>query len=145
MTEYLLLTYEDPNDKQSSLRNYEATLPVRLKRCGIETRLVVPNGDEPDTQAHPTTVQAIQQALAKALKWYQALLDGSAQSMTELARQNNVIQRYIAHLMKLALLAPDIIKAILRGNVPWDLSLDKLKAGIPLDWDEQRKVLGFSQ
>ena len=65
--------------------------------------------------------------------------------MTDLARQNNVTQRYVAHLIKLAFLAPDIIKAILRGDVPHGLSLDKLKAGFPLDLDEQRKFLGFSQ
>ena len=135
----------DLNGKQLLLGDYEVVLPVHLKRCGIETRLIVPNDDEPDTQAHPNTVQAIQQALAKALNWNQALLDGSAQSMTELAKQNSVTQRYVAHLIKLAFLAPDIVKAIVRGDIPRDLSLDKLKAGFPLDWDEQRSVLGFSQ
>ena len=65
--------------------------------------------------------------------------------MTELAKQNSVTQRYVAHLIKLAFLAPDIVKAIVRGDIPRDLSLDKLKAGFPLDWDEQRSVLGFSQ
>ena len=135
-----------PDAEISKLDDYEAALPVHLKRCGIETRLIVPNDNEHDIPAaHPTTVQAIQQGLAKALNWNQALLDGSAQSMTDLARQNNVTQRYIAHLIKLAYLAPDIIKAILRGDVPHGLSLDQLKAGFPLDWNEQRKVLGFSQ
>lgn len=77
-----------PNDELSPLDDHEAVLPVHLKRCGIETRLVVPNEDESDSPAHPNTAQAIQQALAKALKWNQALLDGSVQSMTELATQN---------------------------------------------------------
>ena len=110
---------------------------------GIETKLVVPKDSESDTLAHPTTVYAIQQALAKALNWNQALLDGSAQSMTDLARKNKVTQRYVAHLIKLAFLAPDIMKAIVHGDVPQNLTLDQLKAGFPLDWDEQRKVLGF--
>ena len=82
--------------------------------------------------------------MVKALNWNQALLDGSARSMTDLAKRSNVTQRYVAHLIKLAFLAPDIIQAIFRGDVPQDLSLDQLKAGFPLDWDEQRKVLGFS-
>ena len=106
---------------------------------------MVPNESRTATLARATTIHAIQQAMVKALNWNQALLDGPARSMTELANQNNVTQRYIAHLIKLAFLAPDIIKAILRGNVPRDLSLDKLKTGFPLDWDEQRKVLGFSR
>ena len=54
-----------------------------------------------------------------------------------------VTQRYVAHLIKLAFLAPDIMVAIIRGKVPADLSLDRLKKGFPLDWTEQRTALGF--
>ncbi len=79
------------------------------------------------------------------MTWNQALIDRSARSMTELAKQDHVTQRYVAHLIKLAFLAPDIIQATLRGEVPADLSPDTLKAGFPLDWDEQRKTLAFSQ
>ncbi len=64
--------------------------------------------------------------------------------MSELARQNNVTQRYIAHLIKMAFLAPDIMVAIKQGKVPAGLSLDRLKKGFSLDWEEQRIVLGFN-
>lgn len=38
-------------------------------------------------------------------------------------------------LRKLALLAPDIMEAIIAGNVPESLSLERLKMGFPLDWN----------
>ncbi|TFH42341.1 MAG: hypothetical protein E4H01_13630 [Lysobacterales bacterium] len=63
--------------------------------------------------------------------------------MTELARREKVTQRYIAHLIKLAFLAPDIVQSMARGDIPPELSLDRLKKGFPLDWNEQRKSLGF--
>jgi site-specific DNA recombinase len=63
--------------------------------------------------------------------------------MRDLAKQENVAPSYIGSFIRLALLAPDIIEAIVRGDVPAKLSLDRLKKGFPLDWDAQRKTLGF--
>jgi site-specific DNA recombinase len=92
----------------------------------------------------PITIQALQDAVRKARVWNQALVTGEVCTMTEPARQEHVTQRYIAHLIGLAFLAPDIIEAILPGNVPVDLSLGRLKKGFPLDWKEQRKAFGFT-
>jgi len=64
--------------------------------------------------------------------------------MAELSRAEGVTQRYIAHIIKLAWLAPDIMEDIIKGNIPATLSLGILKKGIPLDWQEQRKRFGFS-
>ena len=64
-----------------------------------------------------------------ALRWNQALLDGAVRSMTELANQNDVTQRYVARIITLAFLAPAILQAALRGQVPSDLSLDRLNTG----------------
>ena len=44
----------------------------------------------------------------------------------------------------IVLLAPDIMDAIKQGKVPSGLSLDRLKKGFSLDWEEQRIALGFS-
>ena len=121
---------------------YQVSVPVQLKRCGIETRLIVEGVTPP--VAHKRTVQAAQDSLRKALQWNQALLSGKANSMAELARNEDVTQRYIAHIIKLAYLAPDIMDAIIKGNIPAQLSLGQLKKNIPLDWDEQRRQFGFS-
>jgi hypothetical protein len=120
---------------------YETIVPVWLKRCGIETRLIVKNGKP--APAHQSSVDAIRGALARALAWNKALVSRTASSMTELARGEKVTQRYIAHLIKLTYLAPDIMQSIARGDIPPALSLDRLKMGFPLDWNEQQKTLGF--
>jgi site-specific DNA recombinase len=121
---------------------YEVSVPMHLKRCGIETRLIIPAGE--CAPAHQRSITAIQEALAKALAWNQALLTGTVSSMTVLAKQEGVTQRYIAHLLKLAFLAPDIIEAIIKGDVPEKLSLSILKQGIPQDWQDQRRHFGFA-
>ena len=80
-----------------------------MKRCGIETKLVIPGDVE--SRAHIKTIQAIQNALGKALKWNEALITGTVTSMTELAKLEGVSQRYISSLIKLAFLSPDIMKS----------------------------------
>jgi DNA invertase Pin-like site-specific DNA recombinase len=140
------LLLEDPpfTDDEARAANdaYGITIPVNLKRCGIEMKLIVPNGVQP--KAHPITIGALQEAVRKALLWNQALVTGQAASLRELATQEQVTPSYIGTLIKLAFLAPDIIEAIVRREVPVELSLDRLKKGFPLDWEAQRKTLGFS-
>ncbi len=46
--------------------------------------------------------------------------------------------------MRLALLAPDIVEAIVRGDEPSGLSLEQLTKGLPMLWSEQRATLGAS-
>jgi hypothetical protein len=86
----------------------------------------------------------VQEARAKALEWNEALMCGAVSSMNTLAKREGVTQRYIANLVKLAWLAPDIMQAITRADIPSCVSLDRLKKGFPLDWDQQWKVLGFT-
>ena len=113
--------------------------PVQLKRCGIETRLVASNG--PVTLSHPESTKAIQKALRRALVWNQALLNGTASTLTEIAKKERVEQRYICDLIKLAYLAPDIMEAIIEGKIPVGLTLDRLKKMFSMDWSKQRQLL----
>ncbi len=101
--------------------------------------------DEYTNEPNPTTILALQNALKKALTWNQALMTGQVSNMARLAKQENVTQRYIAHLTKLAYLSPDIMETIIKGDLPPKLSLDRLKRGIPLDWEEQRQEFGFTR
>ena len=49
--------------------------------------------------------------------------------MADIAKREGTTQRYIAHILKLAFLAPDIMEAIIRGRIPADLTLTRLKKG----------------
>ena len=122
--------------------DYEIELAVSLQRCGIESKLIVAGKNS--GPAHNRTIQAIQDALEKALKWNQELITGRASSMSALADHNGVSHQYVGHIIKLAWLSPEIMQAIIRGQVPATLSLDRLKKGFPLAWNEQQAKLGFS-
>ncbi len=138
------LSNENP-DNEISKNNIDGgfiiSIPAKLKRCGHETKLII--SDEYTNNPSTTTTLALQNSLKKALAWNHALMTGRVLNMESLAKQENVTQRYIAHLIKLAFLAPDIMEAIVKGETPKRLTLSRLKEGFSYDWDDQRKELGF--
>jgi hypothetical protein len=63
-----------------------------------------------------------------------------------IARQEHVTPGYVSRLLRLPSLAPDIITAIINGKNPPQVTAKKLMRQaleIPVDWTEQRKLLGF--
>ena len=70
---------------------------------------------------------------------------GEVDSITELADRLDVDRSYHARILRLTLLAPDIIEAILAGREPSGLSLTRLTQTLPMLWDEQRELFGFPQ
>jgi hypothetical protein len=118
------------------------TVDARLKRCGGETKLFVPAGAAGTTPArtNPTLIKA----LARAHSWVARLLAGQASSIQAIAQTERLTKRYVARIIPLAFLAPDITEAILEGSQPQDLTLAKLCQRLPLAWPEQRRALGFA-
>jgi site-specific DNA recombinase len=63
-----------------------------------------------------------------------------------IASQERVTPGYVSRLLRLPLLAPDIVTAIVNGKNPPQLTAKKLMRlalEIPIDWTEQRELLGF--
>jgi site-specific DNA recombinase len=116
----------------------EWVIPVSLRRYGKEIKLVLGDRTATAPRAHSETIKSLQRALKKALVWNDALLTGKVASLADIARQEKVAQRYIATMIRLAFLAPDIQEAILDGFVPAGWTVDRFRKGIPLDWSQQR-------
>ena len=84
--------------------------------------------------------------LAQAHHLQRRLLQGKHESIAAFASQEQMTGSYIARLIRLAWLAPDITQAILMGRQPAALTAIKLMQSGPLpsDWNEQRAMLGFA-
>jgi len=84
--------------------------------------------------------------IVKAYKWQQAMRKNPNLSTTLLAEKEKVTSSYVSRTLRLNLLAPDIVKAILAGRQPRDLMLqDLMKKTIPDLWPEQREIFGFNR
>ena len=72
-----------------------------------------------------------------------ALLPVVVKSTEELVNQSGVSQRYVAQIIKLAYLSPTITSRVFKGDMPYDLTLGKLKRRIPWDWAEQKNLFSW--
>jgi site-specific DNA recombinase len=117
------------------------TIPARLKRTGIEMKFIVA-GAENTVPPNPSLVRLILRAQAVGKR----LFENGSTSLGEIAREDRLNPSYASRLIRLTFLAPDITAAILAGKQPADLSATKLMADtrLPLDWRQQRVVLGFA-
>jgi hypothetical protein len=64
---------------------------------------------------------------------------GSYRSAGELAEAEGVTRSFVNRLLRLTLLAPDIVEAILDGRQPKAMQLEELTDAIPSEWEKQRK------
>ena len=74
-----------------------------------------------------------------------ALENSEGASLAQLAQAHGLSSDYFRVLLRVSYLAPDIMTAILEGRQPVHLNRQKLAraTGLPIDWNDQRKVLGF--
>jgi len=89
------------------------------------------------TPAHPLqprTNAPLALPIARAHRWRELLEQGRYRSICALARELGVDNSYVACLLRLTLLAPDIIEVILDGTEPGGLSLEKLFR-VPMAWE----------
>jgi hypothetical protein len=115
------------------------TVPLQIKRRGGRKEVIAPV--DPNAAGATRTNQALTLAVARAHRWRQLLEEGRYTSIRELALALGVDNSYVARLLRLTLLAPDIIEAIWEGTEPDGLSLEKLYRA-PVEWEEQRRLLG---
>lgn len=111
----------------TTLIPYKIHRKVKLKRCGVETKLIIHSEDQTKlNQAHTDSQRAIQTAMLKALTWNQELLTGQVSSMKEIAERENVNSRYISRILKLAFLPIQSIQNIAEGQIQHNLTLKSL-------------------
>jgi hypothetical protein len=66
------------------------------------------------------------------------LLDGGRYaSISEIATKEKIDRGYVGSILRLTLLAPDIVEAILDGRQPAGLGLPALLKPFPVEWDRQ--------
>jgi hypothetical protein len=118
-------------------------VPLKLKKRGGRREVVLPQAFASDDPIRPSHQEALVIALARAHRWQRLLDEGKFESVSDLAREIGLDPSFAARLLRLTLLAPDIIEAILMGEEPSGLSLTTLTKQLPSDWKAQRVSLGI--
>ncbi|MCB1401328.1 MAG: hypothetical protein KDJ81_00200 [Rhodobacteraceae bacterium] len=123
-------------------RTLTVRIPLVFKKHGGRKTVISPDGHAWEPSA-PLVDRALVRALARAFRWRLLLDEGVYGTLVELAKAEHVSQSYVSRVVRLTLLAPDIVEAILDGRQPAALQLDDLLESSPLDWAGQKAELGF--
>ena len=117
-------------------------IPMRFRRQGGRKRILAPDGSDlaPPARAQPDGT--LVKALARAWHWQRQLDSGIYVSLSDIAAAEKLSPSYVSRIARLALLAPDIVEAILAGTLNQSVILDRLEKGLPVEGEEQRAIVG---
>jgi hypothetical protein len=111
---------------------------MRVEGRGGRKRIVAPDSSELAPATKPQPDGTLVKALARAWRWQRMLDDGVYGSVSEIGNAENISKSNVSRILRLALLAPDIVEGILAGMADQALVLEKLERPPPACWAEQR-------
>lgn len=106
-------------------------------------KMIMTASQPPMKYAEPKERSSLVNGVLRAYKWLDLLESGQVKTAKEIAKKEKLYHTYISTLLKVTILAPDIIEAILNGTQPPHLTLDDCTKPMPRDWASQRRQLGF--
>jgi site-specific DNA recombinase len=117
-------------------------VPLTMKKRGVELKLVIQN--EPSSPSNVDRV--LLKTIARAHRWFDQLVSGEATSLNAIAAREGLNYRFVGKIVRLALLAPEIVEAISERRQPPELSAELLTKhlALPLDWDDQKRFLNLA-
>jgi hypothetical protein len=113
-------------------------IPMRFQRRGGRKRIVAPDGSAIVPAPNPQPDGTLVKALARAWRWQRMLDEGAYSSVGDIGEAEGISKSYVSRILRLALLAPDIVEAIVEGRADHTLFLESLERPLPGDWAEQR-------
>ena len=125
-------------------RTVTVRIPISIRRRGGRKLVLAPDGT-PNTRpvlGGPDN-NAMVKAIARAFRWRKLLENGTYATIAEIAAAEKINESYVGRVLRLTLLAPDIVEAVLNGRQPTDFTLADLMHPFAVDWSEQRKANFF--
>ena len=122
--------------RQTSVETISVHVPFAVRKFGGRKQIVMP-ADAPVSDLHPRINNTLLKALARAFRWKRMLESGEFATVKELAEHEKLGFSYLTRVLRLSLLAPDIVEAILDGRQPLEFTLAGLLEPFPVGWDEQ--------
>src|SRR4051794_34286033 len=113
-------------------------VPLAIRRRPGRKTIVRPAGHAPSASIATRADPAMVKALARAFRWKRLLEDGRYASISEIAAAEKIDRGYLGSILRLTLLAPDIVEMILDGRQLEGLGLPALLEPFPVEWGQQR-------
>jgi hypothetical protein len=118
-------------------RTVTVRVPISIRRRGGRKLVLSPDG----TNVTPARIDrhvdsAMAKAIARAFRWRDKIENGIYATIREISAAEKINETYIGRTLRLTLLAPSIVEAILSGRLP-GLRLGHLMKSFPIAWEVQ--------
>jgi hypothetical protein len=120
-------------------RTITVHIPITMRHQGGRKQVVTPAGATPWVPTPRRVDNTLVKAIVRAHRWRDMLESGRHATVRDLAKAEVINESYLGRVLRLTLLSPNIIEAILEGRQPPTLELEGLLKQFPIEWDQQLK------
>jgi hypothetical protein len=113
------------------------TVPFAIRKRGGRKLVITPDGTAATPAPRARVDSALLKALARGFRWRKLLETGQFATIEEIAEAENINPSYISRVMRMTLLAPEIVEAILAGHQPPGLTMVRAMQPFPMEWRHQ--------
>ena len=110
------------------------TVPFAIRKRGGRTLVVTPDGVTSAPAPRTRVDSALLKALARGFRWRKLLETGHFATIEEIAEAENINASYVSRLLRMTLLAPEIVEVILAGRQPEGLTMARAMKPFPAEW-----------
>ena len=120
-------------------------VPLTFRKRGGRKLVIAPQGSDSESWSPRTRLDnTMVKAIARAHRWKRLLESGEFATIHDLASVEKINPSYLSRILRLTLLAPDIVESVLNGRQPADLQLDVMLTPFPVEWHKQKEFFRLS-
>lgn len=116
-------------------------IPLRLRKRGGRKLVVVPKGATAWAPPRARVYNATVKAIARAHRWREMMENGMHSTIAHVAAAEKMNASYVGRVLRMTLLAPEVVEAILDGQQPAEMTLAALMRPFPMIWRQQMEEL----
>ena len=117
-------------------------VPFTIRKRGGRKQVITPDGASAWVSPRARIDSTMIKAIARGFRWRKLLETGVYGTIEEIAAAEKINSSYVSRLLRMTLLAPEIVEAILDGRQPADMTLAALVTPFAVSWAEQARTLG---
>ncbi|QOF74173.1 hypothetical protein IG197_11480 [Aminobacter sp. SR38] len=113
-------------------------VPLIFAKRGGRKQVIVPDGASSWAPPRARVDNTIVKAIARGFRWRKFLETGIHTTVEDIATAEKINPSYVSRVLRLTLLAPALVEAILDGRQPSDITLAGLMKPFPVEWEKQQ-------
>ncbi len=114
------------------------TVPFVIRKRGGRKLVITPDGTAASPAPRARVDSALLKALARGFRWRRLLETGNFATIEEIAEAESINPSYVSRVLRMTLLAPEIVQGILAGRQPPGLTMARAMRPLDVNWKTQQ-------